>query len=100
MLTRMNALLLTGGRLVDPANRFDATADLLITDGKVAAIGQEARAATPADRRPDDDGRGRRIHWNRTAARIRGGDWGGGSSGHPHVRARCVHQLDGDSRAR
>src|SRR5215472_3734033 len=49
MLTRMNALLLTGGRLVDPANRFDATADLLITDGKVAAIGQEARAATPAD---------------------------------------------------
>jgi dihydroorotase len=49
MLARMNALLLTGGRIIDPANRFDAVADLLITDGKIAALGAEARAKAPAD---------------------------------------------------
>ena len=38
----MNALLLTGGRVVDPANRFDAVADVLVRDGKVAAVGPEA----------------------------------------------------------
>src|SRR5438094_3231019 len=35
----MNSLLLTGGRVVDPANDFDAVADVLIMDGKIAAIG-------------------------------------------------------------
>ena len=34
----MNSLLLTGGRVIDPANRLDQTADVLITDGKIAAI--------------------------------------------------------------
>src|SRR5262245_21634433 len=45
----MNSLLLTGGRVIDPANRFDATADLLILDGKIAAIGKEAAAKAPRD---------------------------------------------------
>jgi dihydroorotase len=43
----MNALLLTGGRVVDPANRFDSVADLLILDGKIAATGPEAAAKAP-----------------------------------------------------
>src|SRR6266700_2834727 len=29
----MNALLLTGGRVIDPANRLDASADVLMIDG-------------------------------------------------------------------
>src|SRR5439155_13676369 len=32
---RRNSLLLTGGRVIDPANRFDAVADVLIRDGKI-----------------------------------------------------------------
>jgi dihydroorotase len=43
----MNALLLAGGRVIDPANRFDAQADLLILEGKVAAIGSEASLNAP-----------------------------------------------------
>jgi len=45
----MNSLLLTGGRVIDPANRFDAPADLLIVDGKIAALGKAAAAQAPAD---------------------------------------------------
>jgi dihydroorotase len=45
----MNALLLTDGRLIDPANSIDATGDLLIVDGKISAIGREAGAKAPAD---------------------------------------------------
>jgi dihydroorotase len=45
----MNALLLTGGRVIDPANRLDTTADLLIIDGKISAIGKDASANAPAD---------------------------------------------------
>ncbi len=44
----MNSLLLTGGRVIDPANRFDAVADLLILDGKIAALGADALAKAPA----------------------------------------------------
>ena len=44
----MNALLLTGGRVIDPANRLDSPADLLIVDGKIAAVGGDARAKAPA----------------------------------------------------
>jgi dihydroorotase len=40
-------LLLTGGRIIDPANRFDALADLLIVNGKIAAIGPDAAAQAP-----------------------------------------------------
>jgi len=36
----MNSLLLTGGRVVDPANHFDSPADVLIIDGKISAVGK------------------------------------------------------------
>ena len=45
----MNSLLLTGGRLIDPANHLDAFADLLIIDGKIAAVGPDAATKAPAD---------------------------------------------------
>ena len=45
----MNSLLLTGGRVIDPANRLDAPADVLICDGKIAAVGPDAAAKAPAD---------------------------------------------------
>ena len=45
----MNSLLLAGGRVVDPANRLDASADLLIIDGKISAVGADAAARAPAD---------------------------------------------------
>ncbi len=40
----MAALLLTGGRVVDPASRLDATADVLILDGKISAVGKNLSA--------------------------------------------------------
>jgi len=43
----MNALLLTGGRVIDPANRLDASADVLIVDGKIAGVGQDAATKAP-----------------------------------------------------
>jgi dihydroorotase len=48
----MSSLLLTGGRVIDPANRFDAEADLWLRDGKVAAVGTEAarQAGAQAER--------------------------------------------------
>jgi dihydroorotase len=45
----MNSLLLTGGRVIDPASRFDALADLLISEGKIVAVGLDAAAKAPAD---------------------------------------------------
>ena len=36
----MNSLLLTGGHVVDPASHFDSIADVLLLDGKVAAVGK------------------------------------------------------------
>lgn len=47
--SRMSSLLLTGGRVIDPATHFDAIADLLLRDGKVAALGGEAAAQAPPD---------------------------------------------------
>jgi dihydroorotase len=41
MLAPMNSLLLTGGRVVDPANHFDSSADVLVIDGKISAIGKK-----------------------------------------------------------
>ena len=43
----MSSLLLKGGRLIDPAYGLDETADLLLVDGKVAAIGVDALAQVP-----------------------------------------------------
>lgn len=37
----MKSLLITGGRVLDPATQFDALADILIVDGKIAAIGRD-----------------------------------------------------------
>src|SRR5205807_8553122 len=46
---RMNSLLLTGGRVIDPANSLDSVADVLISDaGKIAAVGPDADAKAPA----------------------------------------------------
>ena len=35
----MSCVLLQGGQVVDPANDFDEVSDLLISDGKIAAVG-------------------------------------------------------------
>jgi dihydroorotase len=43
----MNSLLLTGGRVIDPANHLDQTADILITNGKIAAISPAAAKQAP-----------------------------------------------------
>jgi dihydroorotase len=40
----MNSLLLTGGRVVDPASHFDSQADVLILDGKISAVGRNISA--------------------------------------------------------
>ncbi len=40
----MNSLLLTGGRVIDPANHFDAVADVLILNGKISAVGKKLSA--------------------------------------------------------
>ena len=40
----MNSLLLTGGRVVDPANHFDSSADVLIIGGKISAVGKKLSA--------------------------------------------------------
>ena len=45
----MAALLLTGGRVVDPANRLDAKADVLISEGKIAAVGADAAKQAPRE---------------------------------------------------
>ena len=45
----MNSLLLIGGRVIDPANHFDAVADVLIVEGKIAAVGLDAATKAPGD---------------------------------------------------
>src|SRR5437868_14725167 len=45
----MNALFLTGGRLIDPANHLDSIADILLAGGKIAAIGADAAAKAPPE---------------------------------------------------
>lgn len=44
----MNALLLTGGRVIDPTNFLDSVADVVVIDGKIAAVGKDASAKAPA----------------------------------------------------
>jgi dihydroorotase len=46
----MNSLLLTGGHVVDPANHFDALADVLLVDGKVAAVGKNLSGPADAEK--------------------------------------------------
>jgi len=45
----MTSLLITGGRVIDPAHRRDATADVLIVDGKIAAVGKDANPKAQPD---------------------------------------------------
>ena len=45
----MNSLLLTGGRIIDPANHHDAIADLLILNGKIAVLGKQATEQAPQE---------------------------------------------------
>jgi len=50
----MSSLLLTGGRVIDPANGLDAVADVYIEDARIAAVGANAAAqAGPQARRLD-----------------------------------------------
>ncbi|MDB6016618.1 MAG: pyrC [Pedosphaera sp.] len=42
-------MLLKGGRVIDPASGLDAAADVLISDGKIAAVGPDAGAKAPSD---------------------------------------------------
>ncbi len=44
----MNSLLLSGGRVIDPANHIDAVADVLLIEGKVAAVGPHLAAQAPS----------------------------------------------------
>ena len=39
-----DSILITGGRVIDPASKRDETADVLLLNGKVAAIGPDARS--------------------------------------------------------
>ena len=43
----MNSLLLSGGRVIDPSRRFDATADVLLVDGKIVAVGKALDSQLP-----------------------------------------------------
>ncbi|MGA9449941.1 MAG: dihydroorotase [Verrucomicrobiia bacterium] len=45
----MAALLLTGGRVVDPANHLDAKTDVLISEDKITAVGADAVKKAPHD---------------------------------------------------
>lgn len=45
----MSSLLLTGGRIIDPANGLDEAGDLLIRQGRIAAVGAQAAAQADAD---------------------------------------------------
>jgi len=52
-------ILIEGGRVIDPANRVDAVLDVLIEDGRIAAVGppRSARDAAPPDRVLDARGK-------------------------------------------
>jgi dihydroorotase len=46
----MSSLLITGGRVIDPANRFDAVADVLVEDGKISAVGSGVKGTKTVER--------------------------------------------------
>ena len=45
----MNSLLVTGGRVIDPASRFEGAADVLILNGKISAVGAGVAAQAPPE---------------------------------------------------
>ena len=52
----MSSLLLSGGRIIDPANQIDVTGDLLIRDGKIVSVGK-ATEVDPDTQRIDVTGK-------------------------------------------
>jgi dihydroorotase len=46
----MSSLLLVGGRVIDPAQQVDAMADVLLADGKIAAVGPGVEVPPDAER--------------------------------------------------
>ena len=42
------SLLISGGRVIDPANQSDSVADVFIRDGKVASVGRDLASQVPA----------------------------------------------------
>ncbi len=45
----MHSLVLTHGRVIDPASGLDATADIVVLNGKIAAVGPGEAARAPQD---------------------------------------------------
>src|SRR5688500_18344597 len=45
----MSALLLVGGRVIDPGQGIDRVTDVLLCEGKVAAIGEAAKVQASRD---------------------------------------------------
>ncbi len=52
----MSLLVITGGRVIDPANKFDAVADVIVEDGKISAIGTNATSKVKNAERFDAKG--------------------------------------------
>ena len=46
----MPAILITGGRVIDPANQIDQVTDVLLADGKVVQVGNVSRPDAAAER--------------------------------------------------
>ena len=40
----MSAVIIRGGRVIDPSRKMDATLDVLLVDGKVAEVGESLAA--------------------------------------------------------
>ncbi len=49
----MSRLLISGGRVIDPANHIDAIADVLIVDGRIAAVTVRHAGSGPAASLPE-----------------------------------------------
>ncbi len=53
----MSSLLISGGHVIDPANQLDGPADVLLTNGKIAAIGADATSQAGDAERIDAAGK-------------------------------------------
>jgi dihydroorotase len=45
----MSSLLISAGRILDPATKLDAVGEVLIVDGRIVAVGADAAKQAPAD---------------------------------------------------
>ena len=58
----MQALLVSGGRVIDPANHLDTHSDVLVLDGAIVHVGPGARGHLPAGVVPEElDARGQVV---------------------------------------